>query len=461
MSTPRISAVADFIQKINRDKHWSHYYEYRFDTFIEGNWPYIGNNSFLAQPESLASAGFYYAPQEGHLDNVKCAYCDKELDDWYYHDDPFVVHYEHSKTCIWARTHCRQRYCEKKGEQFYPWPNKTREDKEILLDYINDKESRLATFGSHWPHYNKKNWKVTPQTLSSAGFYYIPDKKGDDAVKCGSCNCTLDFWEPEDNPSLEHLTRQASCLFFQKDLIQEEIGLLPKTPAKKRSSEQIHDDILHSNKRSNNRKSNHFELMNNINQAIPTPIGNKQGKEMDGTLHTPVIKLILNEQSPPKKHSHKSSEKHINGNTNILSSGGNRTHTSLNSRNSPKNKNHLQSKSKSDETEFETIHQSNTKSRRISTTSSREKNSSFKRSPTNYNYESTNGYFFDDRIENSPSYSNTEQYLSDDMETHSAITFSEFEDSIIETPMTKQRFRNSVGNVAGQAAKVRKDMGDI
>ncbi|OMJ19603.1 Protein bir1 [Smittium culicis] len=178
------------------------YYENRYDSFIFGNWPFVNDSNYLAQPDSLASAGFFYLPQQNHFDNVKCAYCSKELDQWCPEDDPFVIHYRHSETCIWARAHCKQRISGKPGAdgKFIEWPTDTVENCEKLLLFINDWETRFKTFGKFWPFPRELNNPLSPKKLAQAGFYYAPDRAGDDTVLCGFCNCTLNYWEPNDDP---------------------------------------------------------------------------------------------------------------------------------------------------------------------------------------------------------------------------------------------------------------------
>ncbi|OMH85271.1 Protein bir1 [Zancudomyces culisetae] len=146
---------------------WKYYYESRFDTFVELKWPYIDDDGYKAQPESLASAGFYFNPSGEHPDNVKCAYCDKELGEWTKNDDPFQVHYEHSQACIWAKVHCRQRVCMNEGEKFIGWKTKKVAEKIALAGYINDIESRLMTFADHWTQMGRNKWRLSPVKLNT------------------------------------------------------------------------------------------------------------------------------------------------------------------------------------------------------------------------------------------------------------------------------------------------------
>jgi hypothetical protein len=44
-------------------------------------------------------AGFYFAPDAEHPDNVTCYLCNKSLDGWEPEDDPTAEHYRHSPDC--------------------------------------------------------------------------------------------------------------------------------------------------------------------------------------------------------------------------------------------------------------------------------------------------------------------------------------------------------------------------
>lgn len=60
-------------------------YHSRVKSFTS-KWP---NTSTGQTPESLAEAGFAYL---GHLDHVKCFYCDGGLRNWEPGDDPWLEH---------------------------------------------------------------------------------------------------------------------------------------------------------------------------------------------------------------------------------------------------------------------------------------------------------------------------------------------------------------------------------
>lgn len=67
-------------------------------------WPHP--NSFLANPETLAEAGFYFKPSANNPDGVTCFMCGKELSDWEAEDDPFAEHVKRGRSCCWAIARC-------------------------------------------------------------------------------------------------------------------------------------------------------------------------------------------------------------------------------------------------------------------------------------------------------------------------------------------------------------------
>jgi len=68
-------------------------------------WPHPPH--FIATPNSLAEAGFYFCPTLDERDTVKCYMCSKELSDWVQDDDPFDIHWTKCGTsCSWAVVRC-------------------------------------------------------------------------------------------------------------------------------------------------------------------------------------------------------------------------------------------------------------------------------------------------------------------------------------------------------------------
>lgn len=101
----------------------------------------------------LARAGFYYHPTASCPDNATCFLCQSNLDGWEEDDDPIVEHLKHSPACGWAIT----AYIEQSIENGNP----TEEDpmSEGMLS------ARTMTFGTQWPHENKRGWTCKTQKV--------------------------------------------------------------------------------------------------------------------------------------------------------------------------------------------------------------------------------------------------------------------------------------------------------
>lgn len=68
-------------------------------------WPHP--ESFLATPDTLAEAGFYFDPSSEDKDSVSCYMCGKQLAEWAENDDPFEIHFKKcGKKCAWANVRC-------------------------------------------------------------------------------------------------------------------------------------------------------------------------------------------------------------------------------------------------------------------------------------------------------------------------------------------------------------------
>jgi hypothetical protein len=72
---------------------------------ISVKWPHP--DTFLANPTSLAEAGFHFTPTWNDRDNVTCFLCKKQLSDWTQEDDPFDLHWTKCRAnCAWAVVRC-------------------------------------------------------------------------------------------------------------------------------------------------------------------------------------------------------------------------------------------------------------------------------------------------------------------------------------------------------------------
>ena len=74
-------------------------------------------------------------------------------------------------------------------------------------------QARLKTFEpptkrskAGWPHKSP-----SAEAVANAGFYYQPQKTGDDNVVCYLCDRWLDGWEKDDDPVAEHLLHSPDC----------------------------------------------------------------------------------------------------------------------------------------------------------------------------------------------------------------------------------------------------------
>ena len=93
-----------------------------------------------------------------------------------------------------------------------------------LLDPMGEEllAARQGTFGALWPHEGKKGWKCKVGRMVEAGWCFDPapvdagvGEEELDGVTCFYCNCSLDGWEPKDDPLKEHTRRSPECAFFK------------------------------------------------------------------------------------------------------------------------------------------------------------------------------------------------------------------------------------------------------
>ncbi|KAJ2233906.1 hypothetical protein H4R99_007251 [Coemansia sp. RSA 1722] len=223
-----------------------HAFKQRKDTFLRRGryrWPYIKYSAYLAQPDTLASAGFSFCPAKDAPDNVQCFHCGFELTGWEQSDDPFSEHYAHQPSCTYAKLHCQTREALAGNKvEWVGWPvgkgGDDMEQKARLLAMRSDVATRLETFTTNeWPHTGRVDWNVTPEKLAKAGFYYTPEWWGDDTATCQFCGYALAEWEADDDPNAEHERRVPDCLFFT--LIKEQTAKLVSSPLPKGTPRRI------------------------------------------------------------------------------------------------------------------------------------------------------------------------------------------------------------------------------
>ncbi|KAE9992468.1 hypothetical protein Vi05172_g9667 [Venturia inaequalis] len=159
------------------------------------------------QPEELARAGFFYKPTGDSDDNCMCFVCQRQLDGWEAGDDPIAEHLKHAPDCGWA-IHASITETFKNGGQ-------------VTEDPMSEQfvQARLDTFGDYWPYEQKKGWKCKVAKMVTAGWCYDPSPECNDGVSCSYCSLSLDGWEKNDDPFVEHQQRAANCDYFK--LVEE------------------------------------------------------------------------------------------------------------------------------------------------------------------------------------------------------------------------------------------------
>lgn len=117
----------------------------------------------------LARAGFFYNPTSSSPDNTTCYLCQNSLDGWEKDDDAVVEHLKHAPDCGWAITVAIELDIENGSYS--------------LEDPMSEKilNARRMTFGSNWPHENKRGWicktqKVSLECLIRPGFLLMVNK---------------------------------------------------------------------------------------------------------------------------------------------------------------------------------------------------------------------------------------------------------------------------------------------
>ncbi|KAH0583061.1 hypothetical protein H2248_010949 [Termitomyces sp. 'cryptogamus'] len=181
-------------------------------SFVSVKWSHPPHPEFIATPETLAEAGFYFNPSFDDRDNVACFVCDKQLAYWEAEDDPFDIHWAKcGDKCCWAIVRCGLRGDINRHGGF------TFTDKSRVPASKAMERARLATFsaGDGWIHDQVKNHGANSRKMARAGFVFTPQHAGDDLATCLYCNVALSGWEASDDPLEEHRKRQkVSCPMF-------------------------------------------------------------------------------------------------------------------------------------------------------------------------------------------------------------------------------------------------------
>ncbi|KAG6909366.1 hypothetical protein DXG01_000805 [Tephrocybe rancida] len=181
-------------------------------------WTHPPHPRFIATPETLAEAGFYFNPSFEDRDNVACFMCDKQLADWEAEDDPFDIHWTKcGDKCCWAIVRCGLRGDINRHGGRFTFTDKSRVPTSKFME-----RARLDTYsaGDGWIHDEVKNHGANSRKMARAGFVFTPQHSGDDLATCLYCNVALSGWEAGDDPMRsntreEHRKRQeGSCPMF-------------------------------------------------------------------------------------------------------------------------------------------------------------------------------------------------------------------------------------------------------
>ncbi|KAJ4474882.1 hypothetical protein J3R30DRAFT_3294865 [Lentinula aciculospora] len=159
-------------------------------------WPHP--EYFIATPETLAEAGFYFDPSSEDRDNVTCYMCGKELSEWDEKDDPFEIHFKKcGKKCAWANVRCGL------GTEMDQDGRFVFTDKNRLPTSKAMEKARLDTFlfGDGWIHDEERNHGASSKKMAKAGFVYSPHDAHDDTVACIYCGISLSGWDSNDDPT--------------------------------------------------------------------------------------------------------------------------------------------------------------------------------------------------------------------------------------------------------------------
>ncbi|KAF5389494.1 hypothetical protein D9757_004327 [Collybiopsis confluens] len=200
-------------------------------------WPHP--EYFMATPETLAEAGFYFDPNSEDNDLVTCYMCSKQLGEWSEKDDPFEIHFKKcGKKCAWASVRCGLvREIDLDGR--FVFTDKNRLPTSKLME-----KARLETFkfGQGWIHDQEKNHGASSKKMAKAGFVYSPHDSNDDTAACLYCRISLSGWDADDDPTEEHRKRVKKaghpCPMFP------DIVFAPETKALSRSqSRSTHADV--------------------------------------------------------------------------------------------------------------------------------------------------------------------------------------------------------------------------
>ncbi|RCK59173.1 hypothetical protein Cantr_07653 [Candida viswanathii] len=205
------------MSKFNKDMI---YRDNRVNTFVDP--VKIENNSYIWEDNSdvtdfdvLINSGFYYNPTKKYKTRVTCAYCghssyiksQKDVDTIVYKHKranpscPMIMILDMNKTIARAKGDPNQiKNLWRNNERFQEPLSTANQEfrRQFFVDYPLDKiDSRPNS-----------------TTLAHAGFFHNPRNVEDDRVTCLYCQCSLDFWEMDDDPIEEHKKNEVGYCYF-------------------------------------------------------------------------------------------------------------------------------------------------------------------------------------------------------------------------------------------------------
>lgn len=226
--------------------------------------------------EELAKNGFFFTPSDKYPDCITCIYCnEKILDlDSKQNNNPEIMddgtleslilrHFKTSTNCSFSKLLVTKFL--KTHSISFDWESYPILNNPFSKDSIN---MRLDTFKRfNWPYDLDTNNNNLPKSdkLAKAGFYYDPHKstlsnnnRPDDTVTCVYCNVSLQDWEEDDDPMLEHKNISPNCYLCHYD-------------TKNKMKNQIHKSnkksVSPSNSRRNSLKRKSIVLSNRRNST--------------------------------------------------------------------------------------------------------------------------------------------------------------------------------------------------
>lgn len=197
----------------------------------------------------LVDNGFYFTPSTKHRDEVTCVCCGKKEHNINEVDDIVEYHLLNFPDCPLSTINSSfVRYLQAEDKESY-WSSLS---EKAISDPLS-KESvdlRKKTFKNFWKFDRLKTASsVTSKSLAKAGFYYSPLELENDRVLCMYCNCSLDHWEKDDDPVVEHSKNSTDYCYFlemffksiEKNAPKKRSQRIERTAKKKANEKELSD----------------------------------------------------------------------------------------------------------------------------------------------------------------------------------------------------------------------------